>query len=279
MNSFVNSDNYPCFWGTFLATATLLSQLLAGSQAAVRDVAEAYRIIPLHPSQWPGTVVRTSNNNAFCIDTFASFGGAANCEVFGKCADAACDILRAKGMGPILKWVDDHLFVRIPSSLLPAYNKRRKYWQVNIQRARGLHQSGGRLWFRGPSLVTGTYKEFAENIEFPLKNLTGDFYPYTLQDIDQVTSKLGIPWEKQKDRDFSAIFTFTGFLWDLSKFTVTLSNEKRDKYLLVLKVWAKQQTHTLEDTQKLYGKLLHTTALVPEGCAYLTSLECMIGLF
>ena len=48
MNSHVNSDDYPCSWGTFTAVALLLSQLPPGSQIAVQDVAEAYRTIPLH---------------------------------------------------------------------------------------------------------------------------------------------------------------------------------------------------------------------------------------
>ncbi len=95
MNAGIDSDLYPCTWGTFTAASLLFSQLPPGSQAAVRDVAEAYRSIPLHHSQWPGAVVRTSNDDEFCIDTCASFGGAANCGVFGRCADAACDILRA----------------------------------------------------------------------------------------------------------------------------------------------------------------------------------------
>jgi hypothetical protein len=93
MNSWVDSSDYPCFWGTFRAVSYMLSQLPPASQAAVRDIAEAYRIIPLHPSQWMGTVVRTSNDNAFCIDMCASFGGAANCGVFRQCADAVCNIL------------------------------------------------------------------------------------------------------------------------------------------------------------------------------------------
>lgn len=46
MNAGINSDLYPCTWGTFTVVSLLFSQLPPGSQAAVRDVAEAYRSIP-----------------------------------------------------------------------------------------------------------------------------------------------------------------------------------------------------------------------------------------
>jgi hypothetical protein len=38
-------------------------------------------------------------------------------------------------------------------------------------------------------------------------------------------------------------------------------------------------THTLPEVQKLYGKLLHATLIVPSGRAYLTNLESMLGIF
>jgi hypothetical protein len=279
MNSWVDSSDYPCFWGTFRAVSYMLLQLPPASQVAVRDIAEAYRIIPLHPSQWTGTVVRTSNDNAFCIDTCASFGGAANCGVFGQCANAACDILRAKGIGPIAKWVDDHIFVRIPSSFLPAYNERRQQWRAEIRGAGGLQQSGGQKWFEGRPTADGSREEFVEDMEFPLKALIDSEYPYTLTEVNQITTGLGIPWEQLKDRDFSDTFIFTGFLWDLKNRTVTIPDEKRDKYLQAIADWSGRPTHDLGETQKLYGKLLHVSALITEGQAYLTTLERMISLF
>ena len=38
-------------------------------------------------------------------------------------------------------------------------------------------------------------------------------------------------------------------------------------------------THVLKDVQKLYGKLLHASLMVPMGQAYLTNLETMLGFF
>ena len=279
MNAHVNSDDYPCTWGTFTAVSLLLSQLLQGSQIAVRDVAEAYRTIPLHCSQWPGTVVRVSNKDVFCIDTSASFGGAANCGVYGRCADAACDIIRARGIGPILKWVDDHLFVRIKSSEIDSYNAKWAQWRLSLKEQGGRHQSGGRAWFGGRILQDGRIEEFAEDLRFPLQIKSGGEFPYSLADIDKVSEELGIPWETQKDIDFSPAAIFTGMLWDVENYTVALAETKRTKYLAAIEDWKRSATHTLEEVQKLHGKLMHASAIVPEGRAYLTCLKRMLGVF
>jgi hypothetical protein len=60
---------------------------------------------------------------------------------------------------------------------------------------------------------------------------------------------------------------------------VHLLKEKRSKYLLAILEWETKHMHNLLDTQKLYGKLLHTSLAIPAGRAYLTSLEAMLGSF
>ena len=37
--------------------------------------------------------------------------------------------------------------------------------------------------------------------------------------------------------------------------------------------------HTLEQVQKLHGQLSHTSLVIPEGSAYLTLLQSMLGIF
>ena len=69
INSTIDSDQYPCTWGTFATICLLISRLPPGSQAAVRDVKEAYRTIQIRPDQWPGLVVRLRGDNKFAIDT------------------------------------------------------------------------------------------------------------------------------------------------------------------------------------------------------------------
>jgi hypothetical protein len=50
------------------------------------------------------------------------------------------------------------------------------------------------------------------------------------------------------------------------------------KYVDAIKEWSLKPTHTLHDTQKLYGKLLHSYLVIPAGCVYLTSLESMLSI-
>jgi len=70
-----------------------------------------------------------------------------------------------------------------------------------------------------------------------------------------------------------------GFEWDLENKTVALTHGKRDKYLSAITEWRKSAKHTLEDTQKLHGRLSHASLTIPEGSAYLTSLQTMLGIF
>lgn len=47
INSFIDSDQYPCMWGTFSTICLLIHRLPPGSQAAICDVKEAYRNVQL----------------------------------------------------------------------------------------------------------------------------------------------------------------------------------------------------------------------------------------
>lgn len=112
INSHIDSSLYPCFWGTYANTCRLIWTLPPNSQGAVRDISEAYRSIPLHPSQWPGLIVRTSEQE-FCVDTRDMFGLSSSGGAFGHSADAGMEISRGHGLGPLTKWVDDYLWFRV----------------------------------------------------------------------------------------------------------------------------------------------------------------------
>ena len=152
MNSFINSDNYPCTWGTFTAFTLMALHLPPGSQKAVRDISEAYRLIP---SQWPGTVTRYSNNDKFIINLAVAFGLFGNAGILRHFADALVDILRFHGISPVAKWVDNHVFIRLPHSALPNFNALCEQWWEAISDNGGLHHTGGRLWFKGGDLPDG----------------------------------------------------------------------------------------------------------------------------
>ena len=112
INSYLDLDDFPTTWGTFSIISLLIHQLPLNSQIATRDVAEAYRTIPIHHSQWPGTVVHTGEDS-FCIDSMAAFVFSPSAGIYEGVADAGANLFRYQGIGPLAKWVDDHVFLQI----------------------------------------------------------------------------------------------------------------------------------------------------------------------
>lgn len=283
INSFIDSNRFPTTWGKFSIIYLLISRLPAGSEVATRDVAEAYRTIPLHPSQWPSSVVRVSDSE-FCVDTCMAFGAAPSAGAYGHVADAGAEIFRHHGIGPLDKWVDDHLFVRIRREFLAEYNAQRSKHHRDLAE-KGMQQTGSRLWF-GRLASDGSIEEFNEDCSWPLKDLSeasrrsdhDKLFGYCLSDIDDLSTDLGIVWEIQKDQPFATSTICIGFHWDVMNLVVSLSVSKVSKYLLAIHNWRRRQTHVLQDVRELYGKLLHTCEVVKHGRAYLTSLESMMGI-
>jgi len=109
INSGIDADNFPTTWGKFSTVYLLTARLPSGSEAVTHDVAEAYHTVPLHHSQWPAAVVHMSHSEG-CIDTCLAFGASPSAGVYGHVADAAAEIFRHHGIGPLDKWVDDHIF-------------------------------------------------------------------------------------------------------------------------------------------------------------------------
>lgn len=287
INYHIISDLYPCTWGTFNTIALIIDQLPPGSEGATRDVKEAYRTIPFHPSQWPGMVVKLYGEDAYAVDTQNAFGLASGGGIYGKVADAGADIMRAQGLGPITKWVDDHLFLRIPLAHLANFNQVRSKQAQTIKDNGGQRHSKGRLWFRGNTLENGKFEEYDEDHLHQIKDLSRTSprsshdasFSYAFQDIDHISTKLGIPWEREKDTPFSHIFTFIGLTWNLRTKTVSLPEQKKQKYLNALRDWQSSKTHTLNEAEKIHGKLLHATLVITRGRPFLTSLEAFLGIF
>jgi hypothetical protein len=285
INSHIDSDDFPCTWGTFTTVALLMARLPPGSQASVRDVAEAYRTIPAHPSQWPGLVIRLQENDQFAVNVCNNFGLTSGGGVYGKVADAGADIFRGNGIGPLAKWVDDHVFFRIPREQLAAYNTKRTQWKHEIRIHGGRQQDSGRLWYRGKDLPSGGPEQFDEDCRAPLQDLVNasprsacdQTFAYADSDIDALSERLGIRWEASKAVPFGTEFPYLGFLWDLSTRSVRLLEKKRLKYISAISEWEEKRTHNLFETQQLYGKLMHASLVITPGRAYLTNLEAMLG--
>jgi len=90
--------------------------------------------------------------------------------------------------------------------------------------------------------------------------------------VDRLSQELGIPWETSKDIPFASEVPFIGFLWNLTDSSVSIPVRKKSKYLAAIVLWESHQTHMLEEVQKLYGKLLQASLIVPMGRAYLTNM-------
>jgi len=176
INSAIESDNFPCTWGTFNTVAFIISNLPPGSQASVHDVAEAYRTIPITASQWPGLVIRLRGHDRFAINTNNNFGLSSAGGIYRQLADAGTDIFQRAGIGPVSKWVDDHIFFRIQKQHLAEYNGRRMQWHQNILSNGGRRHEGSRIWFRGSTMEDGHPEEFDEDNMSPLRDLS--FSPY-----------------------------------------------------------------------------------------------------
>ena len=138
----------------------------------------------------------------------------------------------------------------------------------------------------GERLPSDQVEEFAEDMSEPLRDLSPQFadaqvsrHAYGMDDVDTISAQLGIPWERSKDVPLGKRVPFIGFNWDLENKTVSLQGRKKEKYLSAVEEWRRRRTHTLQDVQKLYRKLLHTCLIIPEGWAYLTKLESMLGIF
>jgi len=257
INSSIDSNLFPSTWGTFSVISLLICRLPPGSQLAVRDVKEAYRTVPLAPSQWPGIVVRLHEDDSFAIDTRNCFGLASSSGCYGTVGDAGAQLTRIHGIGPISKWVDDHVFIRILREHIKPYNKMRKEWAESITKNGGEHHDGGKLWFKGATMPDGRTEEFDEDCSTPILDLSNrtpqsaedSRYTYTFSDIDDISDQLGIPWEREKDIPFGTEAPFIGFTWNLENQTVSIPDPKKTKYLHAIYTWESKETHNLEEVQ------------------------------
>ena len=132
--------------------------------------------------------------------------------------------MRHHGLGPIMRWVDDHLFFCVRCKFFKDLNTRHTAIAKQIAKLGGTHTKGGRTCFTGWTLPDGITEEFDEDMSLPFKDLSvnslrhsGDTeFCYNMDNIDQISSSLGIPWEASKDIPFSDTLTFLGFVWNLS---------------------------------------------------------------
>lgn len=120
VNSEIDSDSFPCEWGTFAQCYFLVSKAPPGTQVAVFDVDSAYRNIPVHPEDQNHFCI--SWNNQVYVDHCVAFGSASSAGLFGRVADCFVAIVKKQGAEQVLKWVDDIIFFRYPHSIQFPYS-------------------------------------------------------------------------------------------------------------------------------------------------------------
>ena len=142
VNSTINSSDSPTTWGTFTATSFMLTWLPPNSEIATRDISEAYCTAPIHYTQWPTAVIYTGKD-AYCINTTVSFGVKPSGGCYGDMCDTLLTIIWSQGISPIIPWVNNHLFARIPTKFLSTDNNSRAQTHADITTRGGKHQTGG----------------------------------------------------------------------------------------------------------------------------------------
>ncbi|KAE8182383.1 hypothetical protein CF336_g8569, partial [Tilletia laevis] len=266
--------NRPTTWNSFRDMCAAILRHPRTAQAFVRDVVSAFRQIPMHPSQWAGTVVEW--NGAFYVDLFLAFGLGPACGVYGLFADAFADIVRAEGLATTAHWVDDNVFIRVLQRDLPRVNIRRKLLHKTI--TGGPQRRGGRLFWTS---VDGV--EHTEDYAQPLKSQPGaeDGYNCSLADIDRISAQLGWPWEPEKDSPWSTIFKYAGIVYNIATREVALPESKREKYLATNAETREQAAaqggrHQLPVIERLHGQCQWARNVYTEGKWHLAGLQAFI---
>jgi hypothetical protein len=62
------------------------------------------------------------------MDTCTAFRATPSAGAYRHIADTGAEIFHHQGIGPLDKWVDDHIFFRIHKVFLEEYNHNRAEW-------------------------------------------------------------------------------------------------------------------------------------------------------
>lgn len=112
-------------------------------------------------------------------------------------------------------------------------------------------------------------------------------YLFGLVHICDKSRPLGVPWHPKKWTDFSFLFVYLGFLWNLTECSVTLPESKQLKYLgkvssllLLLKTVSGRPGKMLcAEAMSINGTLSHVSFVIPHGWTYLANLSHFIASF
>lgn len=87
-------------------------QMGQGARLSKLDIKDAYRIVPVHPDDWP--LLGMQWKGCFYLDTRLPFGLRSAPKLFTALADAVQWLIRDKGVEFCIHYLDDYLFVETP---------------------------------------------------------------------------------------------------------------------------------------------------------------------
>lgn len=107
-------------------------------------------------------------------------------------------------------------------------------------------------------------------------------YAYDLHRIKELVAPLNIPWHPTKGQEFAYCVLYLGFLWDLLRRVVSLSDEKRLKF----KGRVDRFLHSFSNSRvdlptvlSISGSLSHIAFVYPLGRSFLSSLYAFTATF
>lgn len=98
--------------------------------------------------------------------------------------------------------------------------------------------------------------------------------PTTIYDIVSISNSMGVASNVEKVHDFNVEQRYIGFIWNSLERTVRLPDEKlRERLANIVEFLKPGGLFTFKDAEKLVGRLVHTTYIVPNLVCYLSSLH------
>ncbi|KAF7319947.1 Reverse transcriptase/ribonuclease H [Mycena kentingensis (nom. inval.)] len=105
------------------------------------------------------------------------------------------------------------------------------------------------------------------------------WFGYDENGVRNTLGPLRAPWHPDKGQGFAFLVIYIGFLWDFQRRQVSLTEEKRLKFLRRVNDFRQKQVFSLYDLQKIHGSLCHIAYVYPLGRSYLAPLSNAIVAF
>ncbi|KAF7324545.1 hypothetical protein MKEN_00495700 [Mycena kentingensis (nom. inval.)] len=99
------------------------------------------------------------------------------------------------------------------------------------------------------------------------------WYGYDENGVRTILGPVRAPWHPDKGQGFAPRAIYIGFLWDFEFRQVSLTEDKRRKFLRRVIDFRQNPVFSLYDIQKIHGSLCHIAYVYPLGRSYLAPLS------